>query len=137
MTKPDPRNEATVAVRRSGLVGPVLSRVVGILAARADAPVDRLDEVLLVSDAIAAHGPSHAVEDGVLRVRVQTTEELLRLQVGPLAPQGARNLLAAAELPGVGNIVERVASTVTVEPDLDGREHLVILVPLNVSQARA
>jgi hypothetical protein len=137
MTRPDPRNEATVAVRRSGLVGPVLSRVVGILAARADAPVDRLDEVLLVSDAIAAHGPSHAVEDGVLRVLVQTTEELLRLQVGPLAPQGGRNLLAAAELPGVGNIVERVASTVTVEPDSDGREHLVILVPLNVSQARA
>jgi hypothetical protein len=137
MTKPDPRNEATVAVRRSGLVGPVLSRVVGILAARADAPVDRLDDVLLVSDAIAAHGPSHAVEDGVLRVLVQTTEELLRLQVGPLAPQGGRSLLAAAELPGVGNIVERVASTVTVEPDSDGREHLVILVPLNVSQARA
>jgi hypothetical protein len=137
MTKPDPRNEATVAVRCSGLVGPVLSRVVGILAARADAPVDRLDDVLLVSDAIAAHGPSHAVEDGVLRVHVQTSEELLRLKVGPLAPQGGRNLLAAAELPGVGNILERVASTVTVEPDSDGREHLVILVSLNVSQARA
>ena len=130
MSKPDPRNEATVAVRRSGLVGPVLSRVVGILAARADAPVDRLDEVLLVSDAIAAHGPSHANDDGVLRVLVQTTEQLLRLQVGPLAPNGGRRLLAAAELPGVGNIVERVASTVTVEPEEDGREHLVILVPL-------
>jgi hypothetical protein len=129
MSKPDPRNEATVAVRRSGLVGPVLSRVVGILAARADAPVDRLDEVLLVSDAIAAHGPPHANDD-VLRVLVQTTEQLLRLRVGPLAPDGGRSLLAAAELPGVGNIVERVASTVTVEPDQDGREHLVILVPL-------
>jgi hypothetical protein len=133
MSRPDPRNEATVSVRRSALVGPVLSRVVGILAARADAPVDRLDEVLLVSDAIAAHGPAHAVDDGVLRVLVQTTEELLRLSVGPLGPDGGRNLLAAAELPGVGNILERVASDVTVEPDPDGREHLVILVPLNAS----
>ena len=130
MTKPDPRNEATVSVRRGSLVGPILSRVVGMLAARADAPVDRLDDVLLVSDAIAAHGPAHSGADGVLRVTVQTAEQELRLRVGPLAPDGANALLASAELPGVGNIVEQVASMVTVEPDGSGGEHLVILVPL-------
>lgn len=129
MTRPDPRNEATVVLRRASLVGPVLGRVVGMLAARAEAPVDRLDDVLLVSDAIAAHGPSHTGDSGTLQVVVQTTQEELSLRIGPLAADGGRGLLAAAELPGVGNIVEQVASTVTVEPGTDG-EHLIILVPL-------
>jgi hypothetical protein len=130
MSRPDPRNEATVEVRRSDLAGPVLSRVIGMLAARADAPVDKLDDVLLISDAIAAHGPAHAGLDGVLRVEVKTDEEQLRLRVGPLAPNGAGSLMAAAELPGVGNIVEQVAGSVTVDDGGAEGEHLVILVPL-------
>ncbi len=129
MKRPDPRNEATVTLRRPNLVGPILGRVVGMLAARADAPVDRLDDVLLVSDAIAAHGPAHA-SNGALRVHVQTTPEELRLRVGPLNADGAKALLASAELPGVGNIVEQVATSVTVEPAEEGGEHLAILVSL-------
>jgi serine/threonine-protein kinase RsbW len=130
MPRPDPNNEATVVVRRQSLVGPVLGRVVGMLAARADAPVDRLDDVLLVSDAIAAHAPAHTGENGTLRVLVRTTPEQLSIRVGPLAPEGGRALLAAADLPGVGNIVEQVADGVSVEPVPEGGEHLVILVSL-------
>ena len=131
MTRPDPRNEATVVVRREELVGPVLSRVIGMLAARADAPVDRLDDVMLLSDAIAAHGPSHTGDSGSLRVVIQTTEQELRLRIGPLAQDGAGALLAAADLPGVGNILEQVATSVTVEPDGSGGESLVVLVSLS------
>ena len=88
MNRPDPSNEATVIVRRESLVGPVLGRVIGMLAARADAPVDRLDDVLLVSDAIAAHGPSHADDDAGLQVHIRTTPDDLVLRIGPLAPDG-------------------------------------------------
>jgi hypothetical protein len=131
MARPDPNNEATVVLRRESLVAPVLGRVIGMLAARADAPVDRLDDVLLVSDAIAAHGPAQAGDDAGLRVLVETSEEQLRLRVGPLAPDGARALLTASDLPGVGNILEQVASDVSVETGGDGAgEHLVVLVPL-------
>jgi hypothetical protein len=130
MQRPDPNNEATVVLRRKSLVAPVLGRVVGMLAARADAPVDRLDDVLLVSDAIAAHGPAHSGDDSALRVEVRTTADRLSLRVGPLAPDGGRGLMAAAELPGVGNIVEQVASQVTVETAEGGVEHLVIHVAL-------
>jgi hypothetical protein len=130
MSRPDPRNEATVVLRRPALAGPILSRVIGMLAARADAPVDRLDDVLLISDAIAAHGPSHTGNGGALRVVIRTTEEQLQLRVGPLAQTGAGDLLAAAELPGVGNIVEQVASSVVVEPEDGGGESLVIVVAL-------
>ena len=41
------------------LVGPVLRRVVGMLAARADLPLDRLDDAVLVADLIAARAPAH------------------------------------------------------------------------------
>jgi serine/threonine-protein kinase RsbW len=131
MNRPDPRNEATVVVRRQALVGPVLSRVIGMLAARADAPVDRLDDVMLVSDAIAAHGPAHSGDSGSFKVFIRTTEQELHLRIGPLAQHGAGALLAAADLPGVGNIVEQVATSVTVEPDGSGGESLVILVSLS------
>jgi hypothetical protein len=131
MNRPDPRNEATVVVRREALVGPVLSRVIGMLAARADAPVDRLDDVMLVSDAIAAHGPAHAGDSGSFKVFIQTSEQQLHLRIGPLAQHGAGALLAAADLPGVGNIVEQVATSVTVESDGSGGESLVILVSLS------
>jgi serine/threonine-protein kinase RsbW len=134
MRRPDPNNEAIVVLRRESLVGPILGRVVGMLAARADAPVDRLDDVLLVSDAIAAHGPAHSGDDSALRVEVRTTPDRLSLRVGPLAPDGGRALIEAAELPGVGNIVQQVASDVTVESGQGGLEHLVIHVALGDSR---
>jgi serine/threonine-protein kinase RsbW len=117
------RNEATVAVRPGPLVAPVLSRVIGMLAARAQAPIDRLDDALLVADAIAAHGPGLA--DGRLGVAVRAGDGELELRVGPLREEGARALLAAAELPGVGNVLERVADEVIVDDGPDG-EHLLI-----------
>ena len=43
-------NEATLTVRRPELLGPVLGRVVGMLAARAQCPIDRLDDALLLTD---------------------------------------------------------------------------------------
>jgi hypothetical protein len=130
MNRPDPSNEATVILRRESLVGPVLGRVIGMLAARADAPVDRLDDVLLVSDAIAAHGPSHSEDGAGLRVHIRTTQDELVLRIGPLAPKRGAALLDAVDLPGVGNVLEQVSEQVTVEPGEAG-EHLVILVSLS------
>jgi hypothetical protein len=130
MSRPDPSNEATVVLRRESLVGPVLGRVIGMLAARADAPVDRLDDVMLVSDAIAAHGPAHATDGAGLQVHIRTTQDELVLRIVPLAPDGGTALLASADLPGVGNIVEQVSQQVTIEPG-DATEHLVILVSLS------
>jgi len=119
-----------VILRRESLVGPVLGRVIGMLAARADAPVDRLDDVLLVSDAIAAHGPSHSEDGAGLQVHIRTTQDELVLRIGPLAPKRGAALLDAVDLPGVGNVLEQVSEQVTVEPGEAG-EHLVILVSLS------
>ena len=69
-------NEARVVVRRSELIAPVLGRVVGMLTARAQAPIDRLDEVLLLTDAVAAHGMAHVDGEGGLGVHVRASRAM-------------------------------------------------------------
>jgi serine/threonine-protein kinase RsbW len=119
-------NEASVAVRKGPLVGPVLGRVVGMLAARAQCPIDRLDDAMLLTDAVAAHAPAHTA-DGHVRVVVAADGTGLVLRVGALSRDGASGLLADAELPGVGNVFERVADEVHASASgTDGDGELVL-----------
>lgn len=124
MTPDSPNNEASVVLADGPLVAPVLSRVVGMLAARAQCPIDRLDDALLLADAVAAGGGAVAL-DGRIGVLVTAEPGSLELHVGPLRPQGAADLLAASELPGVGNVLQRVADDVTPHA-VDGVEHVHI-----------
>src|SRR5437764_13715809 len=116
-------NEAIVRVVNGPLVAPVLSRVVGMLAARAQCPVDRLDDALLVADAIAAHTQTHTT-DGHVSVRLVAGGDAIELHVGELEQGGARGLLADASLPGVGNVLERIADEAHVASGEDGRNAL-------------
>ena len=117
-------NEATVRIVNGPLVAPVLSRVVGMLAARAQCPVDRLDDALLVADAIAAHTQAHSA-DGHVTVRLAAGPDGIEMAVEELGKGGADGLLADASLPGVGNILERIADAVEVET-ADGRETITV-----------
>lgn len=118
-------NEATVGVASGPLVAPVLGRVVGMLTARADCPIDRLDDALLVADAIAAKAGSFS-DDGRVNVRVVARSGTVELEVGPLRAGGAGDLIASAELPGVGNVLERVADVLEPRQREDGGEVLLI-----------
>jgi hypothetical protein len=120
-------NRARIVIRRGPLVGPVLSRVVGMLGARAQFPIDRLDDALLVTDALAAHAAAYTVDETV-GVTVVAQEGRLELRIGPLRAEGGRELLAAARLPGVGNVLEHVADDVGVEDDGDDERLVVRLV---------
>jgi hypothetical protein len=119
MTDASPANEAVVHVRSGPLVGAVLGRVVGMLAARAQCPIDRLDDAILLTDAVAAHAPVHARNSHV-HVVVAADDERLELRVGQLRPDGARRLLADGDLPGVGNVFDRVADDVRAGTAADG-----------------
>jgi hypothetical protein len=110
------RNEATMLVRNGPLLGPVLTRVIGMLAARAQCPIDKLDDALLVADTVAAHSPDHAV-NGTVLVALTAEETGIEMTVTQLEPKGAQALLKDAELPGVGNVLERVADKVEVRSD--------------------
>ncbi len=119
MTVAATSNTARMVVRNGPLLGPVLTRVIGMLAARAQAPIDRLDDALLVADTVAAHGPDHA-RDGHVTVGLTTSPGTLELTLGALRPDGARGVLADATLPGVGNVLEQIADAVEVRQDDEG-----------------
>jgi serine/threonine-protein kinase RsbW len=85
-----------------------------MLAARAQCPIDRLDDALLLTDAVAAHAPGHTA-DGRVTVHVHAEPSGLSLRIGPLPEEGARALVDAAQLPGIGNVFQRVATDVRAE----------------------
>jgi hypothetical protein len=127
-------NEAEVTVVGGPLAGPVLGRVVGMLTARADCPIDRLDDALLVADAIAAKAASFST-DGRVSVRVAVEIGSVELLVGPLRPDGADELVASAALPGIGNVLERVADEIESERNgLGESEYLRIRLGFDVQR---
>jgi hypothetical protein len=119
-------NEAVVRVRSGPLVGAVLGRVVGMLAARAQCPIDRLDDAILLTDAVAAHAPVHA-QDNHVHVVVAADDDHLELRVSELRPDGGRRLLADGDLPGVGNVFDRVADDVLAGTTPSGETGELIL----------
>lgn len=112
-----------VSIASGPLVGPVLRRVVGMLAARADLPLDRLDDAVLVADLIAARAPAHVASETV-DVALEPGPRTLSLVIGPLRPGGGQALVVDAAVPGVGNVIEQLADELTVDGGEDGAEFL-------------
>jgi hypothetical protein len=111
----DDGDDATrVSIAVGPLVGPILRRVVGMLAARADLPLDRLDDAVLVADLIAARAPAY-VEAQTVEVSLQPGPRALELRVGPLRSGGGRGLVGDAAVPGVGNVIEQLADELSVD----------------------
>lgn len=119
------QNFAALRVAVGPLTGPVVCRVVSMVAARADCPVDRLDDAMLLCDAIAAHAPGHVANSHV-GLTVAAGPAALELRVGPLASGGADRMIADAEVPGVGNVLERVSDEMRVEQTDSGQDVLVL-----------
>jgi hypothetical protein len=117
---------ARVSVADGPLAGPVLRRVVSMVLARADWPLDSLDEALLVCDALCAHAPARA-SNGRLTFSVQASEREAELRVLELAGDGAEGLVRDAMLPVVGNVLERVADSVVAEPGEHGRGSQLVI----------
>jgi serine/threonine-protein kinase RsbW len=95
--------------------------------ARADWPVDRLDDAILVCDALCAHTPAYARE-GRVTFSLQTNEREAELRVHDLDAEDADALLRDTMLPVVGNVLEQVADRVTVQTDEDGVSAQVVIV---------
>jgi hypothetical protein len=110
------------------LAAPVLCRVVSMVLTRADCPLDRMDEAMLACDALAAHAPAHAA-DGYLAFTVTAGDGQLEMRVAELSERGARGVLEDVVVPGVGNVLEKVADDLRVEPSREGgNEELVVAI---------
>jgi hypothetical protein len=116
-------------VAEGPLLRPALRRVVSMVLTRADWPLDRLEEALLVCDALCT--PRDAGGDGreSWSFSVEADEREAELRVCQLEPERAERLVRDAQLPLVGNVLERLAERVTIERDETGsRAQLAIVL---------
>jgi serine/threonine-protein kinase RsbW len=108
-----------IAVGRSELLGPVLARIVGALAARRDLPVDRVSDAILVTDAIAAAAPARFAA-GTVKLALADAEDGIELRLGPMANGGAEEIRRELGVPEVGGSLEALADGLSVEDAEDG-----------------
>jgi serine/threonine-protein kinase RsbW len=113
-----------VVIGRAELLGPVLARVVGALAARRDLPVDRLSDAVLVTDAIAAAAPGRFA-DGCVRLDLDDHDGGVELRLGPMERGAAEGVREELGVPDLGGSLEALADGLAVDRSLDG-DYLVI-----------
>ena len=110
----------TMAIPPGELARPVLSRVIGALATRADFSIDRLSDTVLLSDAVSTHAASD-FHDGMAQITILDGDGTLDVLIGPLVKGASQRMLEGIELPG-GNSLRKLASEVEISerPDEEG-----------------
>ncbi len=124
MTAFEVSSSTSVSVAAGPLVAPVLRRVVGMIAARADLPLDRLDDAMLVTDLVAERAQDHML-GATVDVVVEPGERSLALRIGPLRAGGGHALLEDSAVPGFDGVIEQLTDEISVAED-DGNEYLVL-----------
>jgi anti-sigma regulatory factor (Ser/Thr protein kinase) len=117
--------QTEVRVGPPELVGTVLSRVLGALAARQDISVDRLSDAMLLSDAISAGAPA-GFSDGHVTLSIAERPEGVLLRVGPMMDGAGERLKDSLEVPQVGSLAT-LADELRVDRDEEG-EYLVVSI---------
>lgn len=106
----DGPGQAVISIAPVALARPILPRLVATLLARAHFSTDRIADVQLLTDAIAAHA-DEVLDERRLSVAVAVRPRELRLVLAPLRPGSAHGLLGASDLDGVGRVIERLADS--------------------------
>ena len=102
---------------------PALRRAVAATCSRAGLPIDRIDDAILILDALLADPSTAGTEEVHLVLTARPGSFALLL--GPLAGVDAQRLLAHAALPTVGPVIERLATTALT---VDGGSHLLVVI---------
>jgi hypothetical protein len=123
---PEPPGPVSLRVANGPLAAPVLARVVSMILARAACPLDRLDDALILCDAISAHAPSHSRDDH-LSFMLAADARAIELRVAELRDGGASALIDDALLPEIGNVIERFSDSRRIEPARDGAGEELVL----------
>lgn len=116
-----PNADVAVSVCEGPLSGPVLSSLVAGMAARAGLSVERVTEAQMLSDTIAAHAYALIVGRHV-HMTVSLDDGALAISIGTLRPDGARELVGASSVPGLGEgpLLEKLATDINVEAEDEG-----------------
>jgi serine/threonine-protein kinase RsbW len=92
-----------IAVAPGAIVKPVIARVIGAVAARAEFSVDRLADTVLLGDAVSATGGGDFT-DGRVAISIKDDAGTIGVRVGPLVEGGGERLMSEMDLPGAGSL---------------------------------
>jgi serine/threonine-protein kinase RsbW len=122
--------ELAMAITPGVIVRPVLARVMGALAARAEFSVDRLADTVLLGDAVSSSEAGDFAE-GRVALSIKDDTGRLHVRVGPLVTGGGEKLLGEMEVPGAGSLRGLASNMEVTEgrtPDGEPAEYLVFEV---------
>ena len=107
-----------MAMTPGELVKPVLARVIGALAARAEFSIDRLADTVLLGDAVSS-SEGDDFTNGRVGISIRDGDGTLDVRVGPLVEGAGERLLSEMDLPGQGSL-RNLAKTMEVVREQTG-----------------
>jgi hypothetical protein len=113
-------------------VKPVLARVMGALAARAEFSVDRLADTVLLGDAVSSSGEDD-FSDGRVGISIKDSDGTLGVRVGPLVEGAGEKLMAEMDVPGAGSL-RSLASTMEITRDETPRGEAIEFLAFEVER---
>jgi serine/threonine-protein kinase RsbW len=116
-----------MAITPGELVKPVLARVIGALAARAEFSVDRLADTVLLGDVVSSSG-SAVFEDGRVGISIVDGDGNLHVRVGPLLEGAGERLLGEMDLPGAGSLRSLASSMEVTKGETSAGDEAEFLV---------
>lgn len=122
--------DLAMAITPGAMVRPVLARVIGALAARAEFSVDRLADTVLLGDAVSTSREDE-FSDGRVGIAIKERDGSLGVRVGPLVQGAGERLMAEMEVPGAGslrNLAQSMEVTEGMTPQGASAEFLVFEV---------
>ncbi len=96
-------SELEMAITPGEMVRPVVARVIGALAARAEFSVDRLADTVLLGDFVSSTGGQDFTTERV-GISIKDGDGTLDVRVGPLVEGCGERLLGEMEVPGAGSL---------------------------------
>ncbi|MGD9695662.1 MAG: hypothetical protein AB7V42_08390 [Thermoleophilia bacterium] len=117
----------TLRIRRTPYGAPAVERLVVAVGARADLPVERLDEARLLA-AVAVREAWGVLAADVMELRIGSTGGRVVVDIGPFQDGGAERVAQSAPVPGAGGVVDRLASGWSARSGEDGSRRLEILI---------
>jgi anti-sigma regulatory factor (Ser/Thr protein kinase) len=125
MALPGPDPELLDGYAGGALAEHVVRRLVAMAAAQADLPPVRVTEALLAAELIARHAPAN-INGHRVEVALDRLADGIELRVGPLPSDGAIEILADADVPAIGSVIERFADRVWAVRDGAADEQLAV-----------
>jgi serine/threonine-protein kinase RsbW len=105
----DVPKQLEIAVAPGSIVKPVIARVIGAVAARAEFSVDRLADTVLLGDAVSATEGGDFT-DGRVAISIKDESGTIGVRVGPLVEGGGERLMSEMDVPGAGSLKSLTSS---------------------------